>query len=110
MKRILPLSVLLLTVAVVGCYKPPEATEADKKAAATKHSGWWCDEHGVPEADCSLCLPDAEVKKRFKDAGDWCEKHNRARSQCFICEPELQKKFARLYKEKYGKEPPAPTE
>lgn len=74
------------------------------------HSGWWCDEHGVPEAECSQCLPDAEVKKRFKDKGDWCDKHERAMSQCFLCNPKAKEKYAALYRAKYGKEPPPTAE
>lgn len=100
----------------VGCGKPEEkkkdAPVTVKQAAkdAPKHDGWWCDEHGVPEKDCSMCLPEAEVKKRFKDKDDWCEKHERAKSQCFICDPTLKEKFAAQYRAKYGKEPPEPKE
>jgi hypothetical protein len=85
-----------------GASKPSPPAEVKEGA----HSGWWCKEHGIPEADCSMCLSDEEVQKRFKDKGDWCEKHNRAKSQCFICDPKLKDKFAALYREKYGKEPP----
>lgn len=66
--------------------------------------GWWCNEHGIPEAECSLCS--AKVEKECKAKGDWCEKHNRARSQCFLCDPKLKEKFAARYKARYGKEPP----
>src|SRR5438477_2699496 len=44
------------------------------------HSGWWCDEHGVPEEECSLCS--AKVAAECKKKGDWCAKHERAKSQC----------------------------
>jgi hypothetical protein len=71
------------------------------------HSGWWCDEHGLPEAECSMCS--AKVAAEFKKKGDWCEKHDRAKSQCFLCDPKLKEKFAARYRAKYGKEPP-PTE
>lgn len=79
------------------------AKKDDKKG---DHSGWWCIEHGIPEKDCSMCLPEADVKKRFKDKGDWCDEHDRAKSQCFKCDPKLREKFAALYRAKYGKEPP----
>lgn len=69
-----------------------------------KHSGWWCPEHGVPEAECALCSP--KVAAEFKKKGDWCEKHDRPDSQCFICHPEHEAKFAALYEAKYGKQPP----
>lgn len=81
--------------------KPPEV--ADEQAT---HSGWWCDEHGIKEAECSMC--NAKVAKAFQDKGDWCEKHNRAESQCYICNPKLKDKYAAEYRAKYGKEPPEP--
>lgn len=110
-----------------GCDKPAEPTKEkpgdkpgpvvkgdDKKsdgnkeiAKDTKHEGWWCDEHGIPEAECSMCAP--KVAAAFKAKGDWCDKHDRALSQCFICNPKLKEKFAAMYRAKYGKEPP-PTE
>jgi hypothetical protein len=64
----------------------------------------WCAEHGVPESDCSMC--NSKVAAKFKEKGDWCEEHDRADSQCFICHPEHQEKFAKLYRTKYGEDPP----
>ncbi|HMP04428.1 MAG TPA: hypothetical protein PKC45_18205 [Gemmatales bacterium] len=94
-----------------GC---AEQKQADKPAAkkgtevAEKkghdHSGWWCNEHGIPEDECSMCSD--KVAKDCKAKGDWCEKHDRAKSQCFICDPSLKEKFAAKYRAKYGKEPP----
>lgn len=84
------------------------AKPADEKVAEKKghdHSGWWCDEHGVPEGECSMCS--SKVAKEAKAKGDWCDKHDRAKSQCFICDPALKEKFAAQYRAKYGKEPPA---
>jgi hypothetical protein len=83
--------------------------DADGKKDDTKghdHGGWWCAEHGVPEAECLMCLKtEAELKKK----GDWCAQHERARSQCFLCDPKLKEKYAAIYRDKEGKEPP-PTE
>ena len=111
--------VLALAFSSVGCTQ--SAKEDDKKQAKNKgdgkkdipkgdHSGWWCQEHGVPEEDCSLCLPEAEVKKRFKDTGDWCKIHDRAQSQCFKCDPSKYKKFEDMYVAKYNKKPERPPE
>ena len=72
------------------------------------HSGWWCDEHGVPEAECSMCS--GKVAAAFKKKGDWCAKHDRAKSQCFLCDPSLEAKYAARYEAKYGKKPPVPEE
>ena len=86
-------------------------TESEKEKEVEKEEvdhGWWCDEHGVKEADCSMCS--AKVAKACRDKGDWCKDHNRAKSQCFICDPSLQAKFAGDYRAKFGKEPPDPTE
>lgn len=77
----------------------------EAEGAKPKHSGWWCDEHGVPEAVCSMCSP--KVAADFQKAGDWCADHDRAKSQCFKCNPSLKESFADQYRAKYGKEPPA---
>lgn len=79
---------------------------ADKKDDDSKHSGWWCDEHGVPEAECSMCS--AKVAKVFQGKADWCKEHERAKSQCFICDSKLKEKYVAQYRAKYGKEPPPP--
>ena len=71
------------------------------------HSGWWCDEHGVPEAECSMCS--AKVAAEFKKKGDWCEEHDRAKSQCFLCNPKFKEEYAKKYRAVEGKDPP-PTE
>lgn len=96
-----------------GCKKEPD--KKDDTAAGTEKSGtqakkdgghgWWCDDHGIPEDECSMCS--AEMEKKFKAAKDWCEKHpDRARSQCFICNPKQREVYAAKYRAKYGKEPP----
>lgn len=77
-----------------------------KKSAAHDHSGWWCDEHGVPEEVCGLC--NSKLAAAFQKKGDWCKEHDRPDSQCFICHPELEAKFAAQYEAKYGKKPPKP--
>lgn len=100
---------------VAGCGKSSTGPDgAGGQSAATaqpatttdQHAGWWCAEHGLPEAECSLC--DAKVAEQFKAKGDWCEEHNRAESQCFICHPDLEGKFAALYEAKFGTKPPKP--
>jgi hypothetical protein len=81
----------------------------DRRGAAnreTKHDTWWCDEHGVPEHECSMCS--AKAARACKAKGDWCKAHKRAKSQCFICDPSLREKYAVQYRAKYGKEPPEP--
>ncbi|HJT78259.1 MAG TPA: hypothetical protein VJ739_13730 [Gemmataceae bacterium] len=83
--------------------RPPEQV-AEK---GHDHGGWWCDEHGVPEAVCAQC--NTKLAAEFKKKGDWCKEHDRPESQCFLCHPELKEKFAAQYRAKYGKEPP-PTE
>jgi cobalt-zinc-cadmium efflux system membrane fusion protein len=82
--------------------KPGQVAEAKDD-----HSGWWCDEHGVPEEVCGQC--NAKLAAEFKKKGDWCNDHDRPKSQCFKCDPKLKEKFAAQYRAKYGKEPP-PTE
>jgi hypothetical protein len=76
------------------------------KAKHDDHSGYWCNEHGLPEEECWACS--SKYAKARKAAGDWCEKHDRPDSQCFKCHPELKAKWAEKYKAKFpGQEPPA---
>jgi hypothetical protein len=89
------------TKAKVSPGQVPEAKDHD-------HSGWWCDEHGVPEEICARCSP--KLVAQFKAKGDWCKEHERPDSQCFICHPELEAKFAAQYEAKFGKKPPKPEE
>ena len=94
-----------------GCsQKTPVATEKANldKVAVHDHSGWWCDEHGVPEEECALC--DTTLVSTFKAEGDWCDDHNRPDSQCFTCNPNNFDKFAARYEAKFGEQPPQPTE
>ncbi|CAN5134486.1 hypothetical protein BH11PLA2_BH11PLA2_39740 [soil metagenome] len=99
----------LLATLAVGCTDKVGSAPATKPPASgakaeTKHDEWWCAEHGIPEAECSLCSP--KFAKECKAKGDWCEKHERAQSQCFICDPKLKETYAAKYRTKYGKEPP----
>ena len=82
----------------------------DKGTKAQDHSGWWCAEHGVPEAECSMCS--TKVFKALKP-DEICPKHpDRAKAQCFICNPDLWPKYVAVYKAKHGqdKEPPEPED
>ena len=107
---------LALTLLVFAGCATEETSSPEKKAAKeeaptkpdTTHSGWWCVEHAIPEAECSMCS--AAYAKECKEKGDWCEEHDRAKSQCFKCDPSLAEKYAKLYQAKYGKQPPAAIE
>jgi hypothetical protein len=119
-------AVLMVAFSSVGCNQPAKNDDGKKQAKNTDdqkkddgkkeipkgsaHEGWWCQEHGVPEHICSLCLPEAEVKKMFKDTGDWCKIHDRAQSQCFKCDPSKYKKFEDMYVAKFNKKPERPPE
>ena len=108
-------AIALTTMFAVGCGNEGADVGEGGKTEGTKgkttelakhgaHDGWWCSEHGIPEEECSMCSTKAADK--FKKAGDWCKKHNRADSQCFICHPERKEHYAKLYRAKFGKEPP----
>jgi hypothetical protein len=84
--------------------KPAQVAATNNPKKVHDHSEWWCDEHGIPEAECSMCSP--KVAAECKKKGDWCDKHDRAKSQCFLCDPKLKEKYAARYRTKYGKEPP----
>ena len=95
---------LLAGVAIfaAGCGKPQPHRAMRNKPHS--HAHWWCDEHGLPEEECSLC--DKKIAAACKEKGDWCETHKRAKSHCFICDPSLKEQFAKKHRDKYGKEPP----
>src|SRR5579859_6427561 len=85
--------------------KPEKKSTNDSDEKKTHdHSGWWCEEHGLPESLCSLC--NNEVAAKCKKDGDWCKLHDRAKSQCFKCEPKLYEKYAAMYQANFGKAPP----
>jgi hypothetical protein len=85
-------------------HKDHKEAKADPKKG--DHSGWWCQEHGIPEHLCSMCSD--EVAAKHKKDGDWCKIHDRAKSQCFKCEPGLYRKFEEMYVAKYNKKPEPP--
>lgn len=95
-----------------GCTKSDHKDHKQAKGDLKKddHSGWWCQEHGIPEHLCSMCSD--EVAAKHKKEGDWCKIHDRAQSQCFKCDSTLYKKYEAMYVAKYGKtpEPPPQTE
>ena len=92
----------------VGCGQQTTDTTSEGQTPSVNDghdlAGWWCNEHGIPEEDCSMCSSTAAAK--FKENGDWCDEHNRAESQCFKCDPSRAEKFAKLYEAKAGKKPP----
>lgn len=89
-----------------GNHKDGDSHNHGKEKSGHSHDGWWCDEHGVPEAECALC--DSKVAAAFKKKGDWCKEHDRPDSQCFICHPEKLEEYAAKYEAKLGKKPPKP--
>lgn len=100
-------------LAAASAAKAPAADadhDHDQHSAGEKtghdHSGWWCNEHGVPEEVCAQC--NSKLAAEFQKKGDWCKEHERPESQCFKCQPKLQAKFAAQYVAKFGKQPPEP--
>lgn len=102
---------LMLGVLVIGCDKPAgsasQASSAPTPSAkkVDDHSGWWCDEHGMPEEVCDLCSK--KYREAEKAKGNWCE-HDRVKSSCFKCNPAAKEKWAKEYEARYGKKPPEP--
>ena len=67
------------------------ATEKAQHAPPTATPGShedWCDEHEVPESQCTRCNP--ALVAAFKATGDWCAEHGVPESQCKLCNPELK--------------------
>jgi hypothetical protein len=108
-QRFAILTLGLVTFSLFGCGGAGDTPQAQESTSATAktagaHSGWWCEEHGIPEETCAQC--DAKVAEALKAKGDWCREHDRPDSQCFVCHPEHAKAFAALYEAKYGHAPP----
>jgi hypothetical protein len=105
---------IVFTLGSTGCNRDDKSGGPAKAKTETKiettHAGWWCQEHGVPEEECSICMSAANAKKKYKDNGDWCKEHNRAGSQCFKCDPKRYKKYEEKYVAKYGTKPKPPDE
>jgi cobalt-zinc-cadmium efflux system membrane fusion protein len=98
---------VMMPAAFTGCGQSEPAAPATQTSTSPQgHTGWWCDEHGVPEEICALC--DGKLVGKFKAKGDWCDEHDRPESQCFACHPEYEAKFAAQYQAKYGRKPPKP--
>jgi hypothetical protein len=96
---------------LVGCApSPPSGAEAEVSQPVAAHhvGGWWCAEHGVPEAECSQCS--SQVAADFQRKGDWCKEHDRAQSQCFACDPRVKEKYAAIYRARTGDDPPPLSE
>ena len=83
--------------AFVGCSKDTGTKPAEKAAQTEKgHAAVgvkpgshedWCEEHQVPESQCTQCNPD--LIPAFKASKDWCPEHGLPESQCKICNPEV---------------------
>jgi len=69
---------------------PSPAAEAEPVNANVKPGSHedWCDEHAVPESQCTRCNP--ALVPAFKATGDWCEEHGVPESQCTKCNPDLE--------------------
>jgi hypothetical protein len=69
-----------------GAGTTPTGAGATKDPGQEKddHSGYWCDEHGLPEAVCDLCSK--KYRESEKAKGNWCE-HKRVKTSCFKCDP-----------------------
>lgn len=89
---------LIVTVGLAGCSKDKaepskstatqtEKSEAKKDVKPGSHEDW-CEEHAVPESQCTLCDP--KLAAAFKATGDWCVEHNLPESQCRKCNPDLK--------------------
>lgn len=99
-------SILFLFLAlgtVTGCSKadpskasPTEKADTEKKAdkehapAGVKPGSHedWCEEHQVPESQCTRCNKD--LIPAFKATNDWCPEHGVPESQCKICNPGIE--------------------
>jgi hypothetical protein len=98
-------SAVLALVLAAGCggqKAPAPTSEAQTEAPATPPKGEghaeatvvpgsyedWCDEHEVPETQCTRCDP--SLTAAFQASGDWDPEHGLPMSQCKIHDPNLK--------------------
>jgi hypothetical protein len=79
-----------LAFALAGCSKDAAKAEGGHAAEGVRPGSYedWCDEHQVPESQCTRCNPD--LIAAFKATNDWCPEHGVPESQCLKCNPELK--------------------
>jgi len=101
------LAISLSLIAAAGCSKEKaapsqaETSQTSGKSDPAKKEGAhapagvkpgshedWCEEHQVPESQCTRCNPD--LIPAFKATNDWCEEHGLPESQCTICNPDIK--------------------
>jgi len=100
-------ALLALFLGAVGCGAKGSAQQASQTGAASTpeaappqgegHAATnvvagsyedWCDEHQVPETQCTRCDP--SLIPAFQAANDWCAEHGLPMSQCTIHNPNLK--------------------
>lgn len=97
--HVIGIAVVALAIAATGCKRDSASTPDTKPILAATASAAkpassvvpgsyedWCEEHQVPESQCTKCNPD--LIPAFKAAGDWCNEHNMPESQCTKCDPK----------------------
>lgn len=89
MKPLMMILAAVFTLTLAACPKS-EATgdgHADAKAKPGSYEDW-CEEHNVPESQCTQCHP--ELAAAFKATHDWCDEHALPESHCRKCHPDLK--------------------
>lgn len=94
------LGVLLASMLPFGCggeaprqgsakaASPEKVAEVAKTEVVPGSYEDWCDEHAVPESQCTRC--NAALIPAFKATGDWCELHQLPTSQDLADNPDLK--------------------
>ena len=92
MRRSILLSATLFVFAASAAFgvQPVMAEENVHAAEGAKPGSYedWCDEHKVPESQCTRC--DKALIPVFKATGDWCDKHGLPDSHDLKCNPDLK--------------------
>lgn len=101
MKTLITTSILLF-FALGACGKSGDNKTATTKDQPAKSEGSghaakdvvpgsyedWCEEHQVPESQCTRCDP--KLAAAFKATGDWCEEHGLPKSHDVKHYPDLK--------------------
>jgi len=97
MKTLFTISTLSLVLFLGACGKDKEGTKTEPAKTETGHAAKdvvpgshedWCEEHQVPESQCTQCDP--KLAAAFKATGDWCEEHGLPKSHDRKHNPDLK--------------------
>ena len=91
MRSIHAFVIIALALGAPACRREAKPARAEVHASNGAVPGSyedWCEEHAVPESQCTRCNP--KLIPAFQATHDWCQEHGLPESQCLKCNPSLR--------------------